>query len=146
MAARPVDARRKDARHAAAWLLAACGFLAAGVAGGAALTAWRPDIAWAAPLAGFFAYLLTFRRGMNLWYPERRPGLAPFSGGHAVRPRPQGSGGPGRDDPAVLPGSGSAGNVANRLEGRPMMDAVFLLLTLALFYAAIRYAKWSDRV
>jgi len=27
-----------------------------------------------------------------------------------------------------------------------MMDAVFLLLTVALFYAAIRYTKWSDRV
>jgi uncharacterized membrane protein len=27
-----------------------------------------------------------------------------------------------------------------------MMDAVFLLLSLVLFYGAIRYAKWSDRV
>jgi len=27
-----------------------------------------------------------------------------------------------------------------------MADAVFLLLSLALFYAAIRYTKWSDRV
>jgi len=27
-----------------------------------------------------------------------------------------------------------------------MMDAVFLLLSLVLFYGAIRYTKWSDRV
>jgi hypothetical protein len=27
-----------------------------------------------------------------------------------------------------------------------MMDAIFLLLSLVLFYGAIRYAKWSDRV
>jgi len=31
-------------------------------------------------------------------------------------------------------------------EGYSMMDAVFLLLSVALFYAAIRYTKWSDRV
>jgi len=27
-----------------------------------------------------------------------------------------------------------------------MMDAIFLALTVVLFYAAIRYTKWSDRV
>jgi len=26
------------------------------------------------------------------------------------------------------------------------MDAIFLVLTVILFYAAIRYTKWSDRV
>jgi len=26
------------------------------------------------------------------------------------------------------------------------MDTVFLLLTVALFYAAVRYTKWSDKV
>ena len=62
--------RPADARHAAAWLLAAFGFLAAGLAGGAALAAWRPDIGWTAPLAGFAAYLLAFRRGMILWNPK----------------------------------------------------------------------------
>jgi len=27
-----------------------------------------------------------------------------------------------------------------------MMDAVFILFSLLLFYFAIRYTKWSDRV
>jgi len=27
-----------------------------------------------------------------------------------------------------------------------MMDAIFLLLSLVLFYGAIRYTKWADRV
>jgi len=27
-----------------------------------------------------------------------------------------------------------------------MMDAIFILLSLALFYAAIRYVKWSDKI
>jgi len=27
-----------------------------------------------------------------------------------------------------------------------MSDAIFLLLSFVLFYLAIRYAKWSDRV
>jgi len=26
------------------------------------------------------------------------------------------------------------------------MDVVFILLSLVLFYLAIRYAKWSDRI
>jgi hypothetical protein len=63
-------APRPHARHAVAWLLAAFGFLAAGVAGGAALSTWTTSIGWTVPLAGFAAYLMAFRRGMILWNPE----------------------------------------------------------------------------
>jgi hypothetical protein len=66
----PGTARQTDARHGSTWLLAAFGFLAAGMAGGAALSAWKPDIGWTAPLAGFAAYLVAFRRGMILWNPK----------------------------------------------------------------------------
>lgn len=51
-------------------ILAALGFLGAGLVGGTITLAWRPDWAWPFPVAGFIGYVLVFRRGMLLWNPN----------------------------------------------------------------------------
>jgi hypothetical protein len=66
----PASARQLNGGRPLAWILAAFGLLLAGVAGGTALYAWRSDIGWTVPIAGFAAYLFAFRRGMILWNPE----------------------------------------------------------------------------
>jgi hypothetical protein len=52
------------------WIVVAFGFLAAGLAGGTLLYAWKPDLAWTVPVVCFAGYILAFRRGLLLWNPE----------------------------------------------------------------------------
>ena len=94
------------ATRSVAWFLAAFGFLFAGVILGTVLFAARPDFRWVAPVAGFVAYLLAFRRGMLLrnsridqvWRRDSLPDRAPAAPRSAwdpeatVRPLQQGAG------------------------------------------------------
>ena len=52
------------------WFLVAFGFLAAGLAGGTIMFAWRPEWMWPFPAAGFIGYVLAFRHGLLLWNPN----------------------------------------------------------------------------
>jgi len=52
------------------WIAVAFGCLFTGLIGGAVLYAWRPELTWVAPTAGFVAYVLAFRRGMLFWNPH----------------------------------------------------------------------------
>ncbi len=56
-------------RRAVVCILAAFAFLIVGLAGGAALFAFKKEWAWVLPMASFGGYLLAFRRGMLLWNP-----------------------------------------------------------------------------
>jgi MFS family permease len=66
------DARGQQRKCATgiAWIVAAFGFLVAGLVGGTVVFAWRPDWVWPFPVAGFIGYVLAFRRGMLLWNPN----------------------------------------------------------------------------
>jgi hypothetical protein len=66
----PASEPRPNAGRALAWILAAFGFLLAGVADGSVLYAQGSVAGWTVPVAGFVAYLLAFRRGMILWNPR----------------------------------------------------------------------------